>query len=512
MAFYVTTPIYYVNAAPHLGHAYTTIGADILARHHRQRGEDVFFLTGTDEHGEPVAQVAEREGITPKELADRNAQRFLDLLPRINVSNDFFIRTSDPRHKERVQQVMQRVHDNGHVYKGLYEGWYCPKCADFKTEAEIAEGNTCPIHRIPLDREHEENWFFRLSTFEQPLKDLYAERPDFVTPRSRYNEALAFINGGLQDISLSRNKISWGVEVPWDPGHVFYVWFDALLNYYTALGFARDGEDLTERFWPASFHILGKDILKFHAVFWPAMLLAAELPLPERELIHGYLLMRDSEGVETKMSKSLGNVLDPFEVMDAFGTDALRYYCFREVSFGQDGGVSTTTFGERYEAELANDYGNLASRTLAMIARYRDGIVPDCDVDAELRPDFEPLVEEVELLLARAEITPALDRIWQRVKRLNAYVQDEQPWKLAKDAGGAEQLDSVLYGLAEGLRVVSVLLLPYMPAAAERLLAALGAGERSLDSARFGAVGGGARIGELGQLFPRVEPPEASAA
>ena len=305
MAFYVTTPIYYVNAAPHLGHAYTTIGADILARHHRQRGEDVFFLTGTDEHGEPVARVAESEGITPKELADRNAQRFLDLLPRINASNDFFIRTSDPRHKQRVQEVMQRVHDNGHVYKGTYEGWYCPRCADFKSEGEIGEGNTCKIHAgTPLDREHEENWFFRLSTFEQPLKDLYAQRPDFVSPRSRYNEALAFISGGLQDVSLSRAKLTWGVEVPWDPGHVFYVWFDALLNYYTALAFARDGEDLTDRFWPATYHILGKDILKFHAVFWPALLMAAELPLPERELIHGYLLMRDASGAESKMSKS----------------------------------------------------------------------------------------------------------------------------------------------------------------------------------------------------------------
>src|SRR5918998_1251988 len=345
MAFYVTTPIYYVNAAPHLGHAYTTIGADILARHHRQRGDEVFFL-----------------------------------------------RTSDPRHKAKVQEVMQRVHDNGHTYKGVYEGWYCPKCADFKTEAEIAEGNTCPIHGIPLDREHEENWFFRLSTFEERLKQLYAERPDFVAPKTRYNEALAFINGGLQDISLSRAKITWGVEVPWDPDHVFYVWFDALLNYYTALSFARDGEDLTDTFWPASYHILGKDILKFHAVFWPALLMAAELPLPERELIHGYLLMRDASGEETKMSKSLGNVLDPFEVMDEFGTDALRYYCFREVSFGHDGGVSTKTFAERYLSELANDYGNLASRTIAMIGRYRDGVVPAVGVDPAPAPHLDGLV------------------------------------------------------------------------------------------------------------------------
>src|SRR5215210_490687 len=458
MPFYVTTPIYYVNAAPHLGHAYTTIGADILARHQRQRGEDVFFLTGTDEHGEPVAQVAEREGISPKELADRNAQRFLDLLPQINVSNDFFIRTSDPRHKERVQQVMQRVHDNGHVYKGLYEGWYCPKCADFKTEAEIAEGNTCPIHRIPLDREREENWFFRLSTFEQPLKDLYAERPDFVTPRTRYNAALSF---------------------------------------------AREGEDLTERFWPATFHILGKDILKFHAVFWPAMLLAADLPLPERELIHGYLLMRDASGAEHKMSKSLGNVLDPFEVMDTFGTDALRYYCFREVSFGHDGGVSTTTFGERYESELANDYGNLASRTLAMIGRYRDGVVPDVAVDATLAPDFDGLVPEVCELLDRAEITQALERIWQRVRRLNRYVEERAPWQLAKDEARAAELDATLRSLAEGIRAVTVLLHPYMPETAAKLLAALREERLDLESADFGSRPGGGTVGKLPQLFPK---------
>src|SRR5215218_7964229 len=499
MAFYVTTPIYYVNAAPHLGHAYTTIGADILARHHRQRGEEVFFLTGTDEHGEPVAQVAEREGVTPAELADRNAQRFMDLMPRINASNDFFIRTSDPRHKQRVQEVMQRIHDNGHVYKDLYEGWYCPKCADFKTEGEIGEGNTCLIHvGTPLDREHEENWFFRLSTFEQPLKDLYAQRPDFVAPPSRYNEALAFINGGLQDVSLSRAKLTWGVEVPWDPAHVFYVWFDALLNYYTALSFARDGEDLTDRFWPASFHILGKDILKFHAVFWPALLLAADLPLPENELIHGYLLMDDK-----KMSKSLGNVLDPFEVMDKLGTDALRYYCFREVSFGQDGAVSTAGFESRYETELANDYGNLASRTIAMINRYRDGATPEVEPERALAADFDGLQGEVVELLDRAEITQALERIWQRVRRLNRYVEEQAPWKLAKDDDAQEELDTVLRSLAEGLRVVTVLLHPYMPETTERLMGALGQdGGFAIEAAHFGAGGPGTVTALDPPLFP----------
>src|SRR5918996_4501033 len=272
MPYYVTTPIYYVNGEPHLGHAYTTIAADVLARHMRQRGEDVFFLTGTDEHGEPVAQEAERLGITPRELGDRNAVRFKELAAQLNVTNDFFIRTTDPEHMAKVAEVVQRIYDNGHVYEGTYEGWYCPRCADFKTESELEEGNRCPIHQIVLEIEREDNWFFRLSTFQEPLERLYAERPDFVMPRERYNEAKAFIDSGLQDVSLSRGRLTWGVQVPWDPDHVFYVWFDALLNYYTALGFARDGEGLTSTFWPATFHVIGKDILRFHTVFWPAIL------------------------------------------------------------------------------------------------------------------------------------------------------------------------------------------------------------------------------------------------
>jgi methionyl-tRNA synthetase len=504
MAYYITTPIYYVNAAPHLGHAYSTIGADILARHMRQRGEDVFFLTGTDEHGEPVAQAAEREGVTPKELADRNAERFKALMPRINASNDFFIRTSDPRHKRAVQEVMQRIHDNGFVYKGLYEGWYCPRCADFKTENEVGEDNTCPIHKIALDREREENWFFRLSAFQEPLQELYADNPDFVRPRQRYNEARAFITGGLNDVSLSRSKLTWGVEVPWDPDHVFYVWFDALLNYYTALTFAREGEDLTERFWPA-LHIIGKDILKFHAVFWPAMLMAAGIELPRQVFIHGYLLMKDASGAEFKMSKSLGNVLDPFEVMDRFGTDALRYYCFREVSFGQDGGVSTITFSERYETELANEFGNLANRTLNMLDRYRASTVPAVDVDAELATDFDGLVEEVSALLDESEITQALDRIWQRVRRLNRYVEERAPWQLAKDEARADELDVTLRSLAEGLRSITVLLTPYIPESAAKLLDALGAPDTSIDGARYGAHPGGQAVKKLPPLFPKPE-------
>src|SRR5829696_6798048 len=507
MPYYVTTPIYYVNGEPHLGHAYTTIAADVLARHMRQRGEDVFFLTGTDEHGEPVAQEAERLEITPRELGDRNAVRFKELAARLNATNDFFIRTTDPEHMAKVAEVVQRIYDNGHVYAGTYEGWYCPRCADFKTDAEIEDGNRCPIHKIVLEREKEDNWFFRMSAFQEPLEKLYAERPSFVTPQNRYNEALSFIKGGLRDVSLSRARLKWGVPVPWDESQVVYVWIDALLNYYTALSYARDGEDLTDRFWPASVHLIGKDILKFHAIIWPAMLMAAGLEVPRRVGIHGFLLLG-----EHKMSKSLGNVIEPFHVTDVYGPDALRFYVLREVSFGSDGEVSPEGFETRYNTELANEYGNLASRTLAMVGRYRDGIVPEAEPDPALAPEFEALAETVADLIDRVEPSLALDEVWQRVKRLNRYVQDEQPWQLSKDDAQAERLDQVLYSLAEGLRVVSVLLLAFMPTSAERLLAALGSEDTELENARFGAVPGGAATSEPGQLFPRVEPSEATAA
>ncbi|HEY2159748.1 MAG TPA: methionine--tRNA ligase [Solirubrobacteraceae bacterium] len=471
MSFYITTPIYYVNAQPHLGHAYTTIATDVIARHMRQRNEDVFFLTGTDEHGEPVADAAAAQGLEPRELADRNAERFKALMPVLDISNDFFIRTSDPEHELKVQEVLQRVHDNGHVYKGVYEGWYCPRCADFKVENEILEGNLCPIHEIPLTRESEENWFFRLSTFQEPLERLYAEQPDFVMPQRHYNEALSFITSGLQDVSLSRAHLRWGVTVPWDPTHVFYVWFDALLNYYTALSYAHPGEDLTDEYWPATFHIIGKDILKFHTVYWPALLMAADLAIPHHVFVHGFLLGADGR----KMSKSLGNVLDPFEVIDQFGTDALRFYLMRDVPFGSDGAVGMHAVRGRYDSELANEFGNLASRTIAMVQRYRDGVVPSVDRDPQLDGEFEGLPQDVAVLMDRAEVTLALDRIWQRVRRLNQYIEERAPWQLARDPADAAKLDETLASVIEGLRTVNTLLEPYMPETTRKLRGALGA-------------------------------------
>jgi len=500
MPFYVTTPIYYVNAAPHLGHAYTTIAADVMARHHRQRAEEVFFLTGTDEHGEPVADAAHALGIEPQALADRNAERFRALAPQLGASNDFFIRTTDPEHEAVVQRVLSAVRENGYVYEGTYEGWYCPRCADFKADNEIDEGNRCPIHHIELTREQEENYFFRLSAFQEPLERLYAARPDFVAPRSRYNEALSFIRSGLRDVPLTRHKLRWGVQVPWDPEHVFYVWFDALLNYYSALSYARPGSDLTGSLWPASYHLIGKDILRFHVVYWPALLMAAGIELPEHVFVHGFLLM-DGE----KMSKSLGNVLDPFAVIDRFGADALRFYLLREVPFGQDGSVSTASFELRYESELANELGNLASRTIGMLARYRDGAVSAGELDPALEGDFAGLPELVRARIDRAELTLALDEIWQRVKRMNRYVEEQAPWQLAKDEQRGEELDLVLRSLAEGLRAATVLLWPYLPASCERLLAALGAPELSYAAAEFGA-GRIAGVQTLEALFPKDLP------
>ncbi|MGH2903911.1 MAG: methionine--tRNA ligase [Solirubrobacteraceae bacterium] len=504
MSYYVTTPIYYVNAAPHLGHAYTTIAVDALARHHRQRGEEVFFLTGTDEHGEPVADAAHALGIEPQELADKNAERFKALVPQLGAANDFFIRTTDPRHMAKVQEVLTRVRENGYVYEGTYEGSYCPRCADFKAENEVEEGNRCPIHHVELTREREDSYFFKLSAFQEPLERLYEQREDFVAPRTRYNEALSFLRSGLHDVPLSRHKLSWGVPVPWDEEHVFYVWFDALLNYYSALSYARPGEDLTSEFWPASCHVIAKDILRFHAIYWPALLMAAGLELPERVFVHGYLLM-DGE----KMSKSLGNVLDPFAVIERFGADALRFYLLRDVPFGQDGSVSTEAFEQRYGSELANDFGNLASRTLAMVVRYRDGVLAGGEVDPVLVPDFEGLTERVEELFGRAELTVALEEIWERVRRLNRYVEERAPWQLAKDPEHADELDRVLGTLVEGLRVVAVLLWPYLPASSERLLAALGAGgagggglDLSLAGAAFGA-GRVQRVEQIEPLFPK---------
>jgi methionyl-tRNA synthetase len=503
--FYITTPIYYVNATPHIGHAYTTIAADILARHHRQRGDDTFFLSGTDEHGTNIPRVAAEAGLDVKEFVDRNAAAFQEMTKRINASNDFFIRTTDPRHEAAVQEFVQRIYDAGHIYEGVYAGLYCPRCEAFYTEAELVDGK-CPVHGIPAERIEEKNWFFRLSAFRDRLLELYDGNTEFVLPRFRYNEARSFIEQGLEDISITRASETWGVPVPWDPAQTVYVWVDALINYWSALAFAREGEDLRPVFWPEVRHMLGKDILKFHCVIWPALLVAAGIEVPRQLFVHGYLLFG-----EQKMSKSLGNVIDPLDLIDVYGADPVRFYSIREVQFGQDGNVSIDGVQERYERELANDLGNLVSRTTAMIARYRDGRLAAA-ADAEPTGGLATLGAEAAALLDVFDVTGALERIWKEVRALNALVEERKPWELAKDDSRAADLDRTLYELADGLRAVAVALSPYLPETAPKILAALRQPEElAWDAAAPGRSVAAEGIAAAEPLFPRVEAPSAAA-
>ena len=500
MRFYVTTPIYYVNSTPHIGNAYTTIAADILARHHRQRGDETFFLTGVDEHADKVARVAAEQGLEPQEYADRIVVAWQELPRRLNVTTDFFIRTSDEGHKHFVQNFLQRLYDKGDVYQDVYAGLYCYGCEAFKTEAELVDGK-CAEHGTVPEWIEEKNWFFRLSAYQDRLLRLYDERPDFVLPNFRYNEARSFIEGGLRDFSISRATQTWGIPIPWDPDQVAYVWADALVNYRSALSYA-PGENL-ERFWPDVRHLLAKDILRFHCVYWPALLIAAGYDPPKQLFVHGYLNIDDR-----KISKSLGNVIDPLDLIDDFGSDAVRFWCARAVQFGQDGDVTLDSFRERYERELANDLGNLVSRTTAMIARYRGGSLGH--VDAAAPWDADALRDRLVVALDRFDITGALEEIWQLVRRLNQYVEESAPWQLAKDDARAAELTGVLYNLADGLTAVAVA--SYLPESAPRILEALGqpSDDLSLNRVRRGAAATAEGIEPAQPLFPRIELPTAA--
>ena len=507
MRYYVTTPIYYVNATPHIGHAYTTIAADILARHHRQRGNDVFFLTGVDEHASKVARVAEEQGLEPQEYADRIVGAWRALPERLNATNDFFIRTSDEGHKSFVQDFLRRLHDAGDIYQGVYSGWYCVGCEAFKTEAELVDGK-CPEHETTPEWIEEKNWFFRLSAYQDRLLALYDERPDFVLPSFRYNEARSFIAGGLQDFSISRAGQPWGVPIPWDEAQVAYVWADALVNYLSALSYARPGEDLASRYWPAVRHLIGKDILRFHCVYWPALLLSAGYEVPQQLFVHGFLLLDDR-----KISKSLGNVLDPLDLIDDYGADAVRFWSARAVSFGQDGSASIDDLRERYERELANDLGNLLSRTTAMIARYLDGLLPaQASDDSPVQALVEPLARDVAEHLDRYDITGALERIWEVVRGLNRYVESKAPWQLAKDDSRRADLERTLYDLADGLRVVAVALAAYLPETSPRILGALGESPAEIgwDRVAYGLTPAREGIVSAEPLYPRIDAPTAA--
>ncbi len=504
MSFYLTTPIYYVNDKPHIGHAYTTIAADVLTRHHRQRGDRTWLLTGVDEHASKVARVAAEQGLEPQEYADRIVGAWRELPRRLNVSNDFFIRTSDEGHKRFVQDFLQRIYDNGDIYQGVYAGFYCVGCEAFKTEAELVDGK-CPEHDTVPEWIEEKNYFFRLSAYQERLLELYDERRDFVLPDYRYNEARSFIAGGLQDFSISRAGQPWGVPIPWDPDQVAYVWADALVNYLSALSYA-PGEDL-EAFWPA-VHLLGKDILRFHCVYWPALLLSAGYEVPKQLFVHGWLLLDDR-----KISKSLGNAFDPLDLIDLYGADAVRFWCVRAVSFGQDGAASIDGVHERYERELGNDLGNLLSRTTAMIARYRAGRLVASPWDASpVRAELDSLAADVAARLDVFDLTGALERIWEVVRALNRYVETQAPWQLAKDEAKASELDRTLYDLVDGLRVVATALAAYIPDTADRILEALG---QPLDLAwervAYGLTGDLDGLAAAEPLFPRIDAPSAAA-
>ncbi len=505
MSFYLTTPIYYVNSTPHIGHAYTTLAADILVRHHRQRGEDTFFLTGTDEHGSKVYRVAEEEGLDPKVYVDQIAEKWREVPEKVNAAIDFFIRTTDEGHKAFVQDFVQRIYDNGDIYEDTYAGLYCVGCEAFKSEEELVDGK-CPEHDTVPEWIEEKNYFFRLSKYQEPLLKLYDEQPHFVQPDFRRNEARSFIAGGLQDFSLSRAGQPWGVPVPWDPEQVVYVWVDALINYLSALTYARPGEDLRELYWPHARHLIAKDILRFHCVFWPALLLSAGYEVPRRIFVHGYLTLD-----ERKISKSLGNVIDPLGLIDVYGSDAVRYWATRSVQFGQDGSVSIDSLHERYERELGNDLGNLVSRTTAMIAKYRDGRIPVAP-GAEGAPSLEGLGAEVEKRLDDFDLTGAIDAVWDAVRALNKFVTDSKPWELARDDANADELDRVLYALADGLRVVAVALHAYLPDTTPQILRALGQPEDfSWSRVAPGQTVETKDVEPAQPLFPRVEAPAAAA-
>jgi methionyl-tRNA synthetase len=501
MRFYVTTPIYYVNDRPHIGHAYTTIAADILARHHRQRGDETFFLTGVDEHATKVWRVAEAQGLAAQDYVDQIAEAWRALPPRLNAETDYFIRTSDEDHKVFVRSFLQRIYDNGDVYEDVYAGLYCVGCEEFKTEDDLVDGK-CPLHDVEPEWIEEKNYFFRLSAYQDRLLELYDARPDFVQPPFRFNEVKSFVSGGLRDFSISRAGQPWGIPLPWDESQVAYVWADALVNYLSALTYARPGEDLREEFWPEVRHLMAQDILRQHCIYWPAMLMAAGYSVPKQIFIHGYLLLDD-----LKISKSLGNAVDPLELIDVYGADAVRYWCARAVPFGQDGSASLTGIADRYERELGNDLGNLLSRTTAMIVKYRDGRIPGGPAgESEIGAAIAALHDLVPEHLDRFDITGAIDRIWSLVRDLNRYVTDNAPWTLAKDDSRSADLDQVLYDLADGLRSAAVALWAYLPETAPKILEALGQPvEVDWELVRYGRLATSGTIAAAPPLFPRLE-------
>lgn len=504
--FYITTPIYYVNASPHIGHAYTTIVADVLARYHRMAGVETFFVTGTDEHGDKIAEAAQKAGITPKEYADSISAQFRSLWPELAITNDYFIRTTDKNHIATVRYILEKVHAAGDIYFGQYEGYYCVGCERFYMEKELVDGK-CPDHQTTPEHRKESNYFFRMSNYQNWLIDYINEHPDFIRPERYKNEVLAFLREPLEDLCISRPKtrLEWGITLPFDENYVTYVWFDALINYVTALGYP-DGENF-RKFWPAAQHLIAKDILKPHGIYWPTMLKAAGIE-PYRHLnVHGYW---NSDA--SKMSKSLGNVVRPLDLKDKYGLDAFRYFLLRDMVFGLDSNFSEEAFVQRLNSDLANDLGNLVSRTITMAVKYCDGKVPQTseeNYDDHLIQAASRAVEEMKSCFAEMSLHKALIAVWEFINITNKYIVEKEPWTLGKDPAAKEKLIAIMYNLLASLRAVAVLISPFMPQTAQKILLQIGAGDsEKLDLSGlldWGTLRAGNPLTRGESLFPRIE-------
>ncbi|PWW05683.1 methionyl-tRNA synthetase [Paenibacillus cellulosilyticus] len=513
--FYITTPIYYPSDKLHIGHAYTTVAGDAMARYKRLRGYEVRYLTGTDEHGQKIERKAQEKGKTPQQFVDDIVVGIKELWKKLDISNDDFIRTTEDRHKRVVERIFTKLVEQDDIYKGAYEGWYCTPCESFFLERQLVDGN-CPDCGRPVELVKEESYFFRMSKYADRLLQFYNDNPDFIQPESRKNEMINnFIKPGLEDLAVSRTTFDWGIKVPNDPKHVVYVWIDALSNYITALGYDTPDDELYRKFWPADVHLVGKEIVRFHTIYWPIMLMALDLPLPKKVFAHGWWLTK-----EGKMSKSKGTVIDPVKLIDRYGLDVLRYFLLREVPFGSDGTFTPESFVERTNFDLANDLGNLLNRTVAMISKYFDGVIPDYagDVtpfDAPLREQAAESIATLEAAMEKMEFSVALTALWQLVSRTNKYIDETQPWVLAKDEAKRGELASSMYHLAESLRIVSIVLQPFLTNAPQSMWSQLGIEPGELtawESAKqFGTLPGGTRVGKGEPIFPRLDAAEEIA-